>query len=63
MCGTITVPSLRQDGNLYTRRLLPASVMESLSRLRGVFEYGKHECSSTVSQCDNDCDKYSLVHT
>lgn len=59
MCGTITIPSFRQDGNLYPRQLLPASVMDTLSQFRGVFEYGKHECSSSVSQCD----KHSLVPT
>lgn len=61
MCGTITIPSFRQDGNLYPRQLLPASVMDSLSRFRGVFEYGK--CSSTVSQCENVqvLEKHSLV--
>jgi len=39
MCGTVTIPSMRQDGNLYPRKMLPASVIESLSRFRGVFEY------------------------
>jgi hypothetical protein len=68
MCGTFTVPSFRQDGNLYPRQLLPASVMDSLSRLHGVFEYGKRVLSSTVSQGDSkclttikQCDKHTLV--